>query len=254
MEPFKGLVTAFRTLSILPVPGKDAEDYSSALNGFVWVGLVLGTLLYVLAFGLYRLIGNQWSEGLALVVVVGGVLLTRGFHLDGLADFADGFWGGYTKERTLAIMKDSSLGTFGVVALVVTLLAKWIALVRLFELSDFIWIVSAYVISRTMLVELTVALPYAREQGTAGPFIRGAGQRHRFVALVAAAVILFLINGTIGIAVLAIVWSLCRVFGMWCLKRVGGITGDLLGACSELSETLVLFLAVFYLLLKSTYF
>ncbi len=254
MEPIKGIITAFRTLSIIPVPGKDAKDFSNALYGFTIVGALLGLIFFGLITGFYETIGNQWPEGLALVIVVGGILLTRGMHLDGLADFADGFWGGYNKDRTLAIMKDSFLGTFGVVALVAVILAKWIALVRLFELLGYTWVFSAYVISRTMMVDLIVTFPYAREEGTAGPFMQNAGQKHRVFSLILAAGLLYLMDGIWAVTTLPLLWGLTRIYGMWCLKRVGGITGDLLGAWSEISETLVLIFAVIYILVETIYF
>ena len=254
MDLFKGLITALRTLSILPVPGKDAHDFSKSLYWFVLVGLLLGALLYAVTIGIYQGIGNQWPEASALLIVVLGIFLTRGMHLDGLADFADGFGGGFDRERTLAIMKDSSLGAFGVIALIIVLLAKWVVLARLFELSGAIWIISAYVISRTMHVDLMTTLPYARQEGTAGPFTKNAGRRHRFFGLLQAVVIVYLLNGLAGVGALIIIWSFTQFFGLWCLKRVGGITGDLVGACSEMTETLVLFLAVVDILVESIYF
>lgn len=93
MEILKGFVTAFHTLSIIPVPGKDADKFSSALYSFVLVGFLLGSIQYGIIYGIYRLIGGQWPEIVAVVVVIMGILLTRGMHLDGLADFADGFLG-----------------------------------------------------------------------------------------------------------------------------------------------------------------
>ncbi|MCG8335649.1 MAG: adenosylcobinamide-GDP ribazoletransferase [Proteobacteria bacterium] len=254
MELIRGFITAFRTLSIIPVPGKDSANFSNALYGFSFVGGVLGAIQFGIVTGFYRLTGNQWPEGLALILVVVGILLTRGMHLDGLADFADGFWGGYNRTRTLAIMKDSFLGTFGVIALITVLLAKWIALVRLFELTGFAWIASAYLISRTMMVDLIVSFPYAREEGTAGPFIANAGKRHRVFSFTWVAGVLYLLNGLAGPAALAIVWSLTRFYGMYCMKRVGGITGDLLGAWCEMTETLVPVLAVIYILIETIYF
>jgi adenosylcobinamide-GDP ribazoletransferase len=248
------LTTAFRTLSNLPVPGKDTQTYASSLYGFVIVGLTLGSLLFAEAYGLKLLFASKWPEGAAIMVMITGIWLTRGFHLDGLADFGDAFWGGYDRERTLAIMKDTTLGTFGVVSLIILLLAKWIALVRLFEVSGLIWIVSAFVISRAMMVELIVCLPYARKEGTAGPFVEGAAGKHRLAAWSLATIALYLLNGYVGLIVLVLVWILTRVFGVWCLKRVGGITGDLLGTCCELTETLVLYFAVLLLLMDFTLF
>lgn len=164
------------------------------------------------------------------------------------------FWGGYDRQKTLAIMKDSFLGTFGVLAIVSVLLAKWIALVRLFELAGFEWIIAAYLISRAMMVDLTVSLPYARETGTAAPFVEGAANRHRLFAIVLTGVLLYLINGVFGVALLSISWAVTQIYSRWCVKKVGGITGDLLGACSELLETFVLIAAVVLILVETLYF
>ncbi len=240
-----GFITALRTLTIIPVPGKDAERFSSALYWFTWIGFLLGGFLFFVAMAALQIGQSKWPEGVAILVLGMSILLTRGFHLDGLADFADGFWGGHDRERTLAIMKDSFLGTFGVVSIIFILLAKWIALVRLIEIQGEIWIIAAYVVSRFILVELTVCLPYARKSGTAGAFVQEAGNRHRIVAMATSACLMFLLLGLIGLLTFALGWMFCRIFGWWCMKRVGGITGDLLGACCEATETMVLFLAVY---------
>ena len=254
MEPIRGVFTAFRTLSILPLPGKDAGHFASSLYSFTLVGVVLGALLCGFVMGMFQLLGNQWPELLALGVVAGGVMLTRGLHLDGLADFADGFWGAYSREKTLSIMKDTTLGAFGVIALILILLSKWIALVRLLELGGVFWIITAYTISRLAMVELIVIFPYARLEGTARPFVEDAGQRHRLVNLLTGLIVVYLMNRWAGIGALLIGLGLIRLFGFWCLKRVGGITGDLLGACSEMIETVILTGAVIYLLLITIYF
>ena len=95
-----GWITAMRTLTIIPVPGKDARDFSTSLYAFVWVGTLLGGILYGLTL-LLQQVGFEWPEASAFLVVLAGVILTRGFHLDGLADVADGFWGGHSRERVL---------------------------------------------------------------------------------------------------------------------------------------------------------
>ncbi|MBU3917678.1 adenosylcobinamide-GDP ribazoletransferase [bacterium] len=249
-----GLITAIRTLTILPIPGQDTDDFPSTLYWFVPVGLLLGSILYLISWLIGLMEGPAWHEGTAVLILVVGIFLTRGFHLDGLADFADGFWGGYDREKTLAIMKDSFIGTFAVVALVLILLAKWVVLVRLLETNQTIWIVAAFVTSRTVLVELTACMPYARENGTAALFVRGSGVKHRLVALVSASALLYLIFDIAGLILLMIGLIFSRLFGLWCLKRVGGITGDLLGTSCELTETLVYFLAVIYEIGFSSYF
>ncbi len=250
----KGLITAIRTLTIIPVPGQDTENFSSTLYWFVPVGLLLGSILFLISWVIGLLNVPAWHEGTAVLILIAGIFLTRGFHLDGLADFADGFWGGYDREKTLAIMKDSFLGTFAVVSIVLVLLAKWVVLVRLLEANKAIWIIAAFIISRAGMVELSACLPYARETGTAASFVKGAGFKHRIVTLALASALLYPLFNIAGLVLMVIGLLFCRLFGLWCLKRVGGITGDLLGTSCELSETLVCFLAVFYEVGFSAYF
>lgn len=234
---FQGLVTALRTLTVLPVPGRDARDLARALSWFPLVGCLLGLMLWGLALALDFATGG-WPAGAAVMSVAGSAFLTRGFHLDGLADWADGFGGGRDKERTLAIMKDPHMGAFGVMALVLVLMAKWVACARLVETGLISWIVPAYIVSRAAVAELAVCLPYARaEGGTAGPFVDKALPVHRFEALASALLLVMIFKGLAGAVILFLGWVICRLFGLWFLKRVGGVTGDLLGACCELVET-----------------
>jgi adenosylcobinamide-GDP ribazoletransferase len=239
----RGLVTAIRTLTIFPVPGKDAEHLSASLPWFPVVGLLLGGMLYGIAVLPGFLFGTVWPEGMAVAIIACSVFITRGMHLDGLADCADGFGSRGDRAKFLAIMKDPHVGVFGVIAIVVTLLIKFAAITPIVAAGSPVVIAAAYIISRTMLAELAVVLPYARaEGGTAGPFVNGARQWHRIVALVSSVIFLCAISGLVaGFIVFAAAWSITRLFGWWCKRTVGGVTGDLLGACSEIVETMVLF-------------
>ena len=252
-----GLTTAFRTLTILPLPGTEAGRMAAALPWFPMVGFVIGAALY----GLTVLAGvspwgawpdasasdfgqaahSAWPEAVALLVVAGGVFLTRGLHLDGLADAADA-WGSLAgRERMLSIMKDSRVGTFGVLALVLVLGAKWIAVTRLVASGTAVWIVAAYVVSRAAQVELATVLPYARaEGGTAAEFVKDARLSHRLAAWALAITIVAAALGPAGVAALVFGWTFARVLGWRCRRRLGGVTGDLLGATSEIVETVML--------------
>jgi len=240
----RGLITALRTLTSIPVPGRDAVKMSSALSWFPAVGLLLGLTVCGMIRLQWLAVGSSWPQGAAVLTVIAGVFLTRGIHLDGLADWADGFWGSRDRERVLAIMKDSRIGSFGALAVVCVILAKWVCLVRLIGMGSLEWIIAAYVFSRTMPVVLLVAEPYARAGGgTAAPFALGAGKTHLATAMLLAVVLVLLVCGLHWIlwpAMLAAAWCFTRCFGWWCRKRVGGITGDLLGACTEIVETMML--------------
>jgi len=237
----RGLVTAMRTLTILPVPGREADGMADALPWFPLAGGLTGLLVYGLSRGI-GLVSGDWAGGAAATALVAGVLLTRGFHLDGLADWADGFGGGRDRAHTLAIMKDSRVGSFGVLAVLVVLLLKYVALLRLAGTGALHLIVPVFIVSRTVPVDLSVRLPYARpEGGTAAPFVEGARPFHRTAALLAALVLLLALSGWRGWVLLAVGMAASRLLGSWFRRRVGGVTGDLLGAACELVETGLLF-------------
>lgn len=242
----RGLITAIQTLSILPVRGSACDDFARSLPWFPVVGLLLGGILAGLAY-----VGRAADPGaMGVLLLIAGVLLTRGLHLDGVADAADGFGGGHTRERALEIMKDSATGAFGSIALTLVLLAKWVALTHLMRVGNFALLPLAYVGSRALQVEQMVRLPYARQAGTAASFVNGATASHRLLALTQALVFAFALGQVRGMVYVAIAGGAALLFGFYCQKRVGGITGDLLGATSELTETVILFLP---LLLQGTY-
>ena len=237
-----GPITALRTLTILPVPGRDAARLAAALPWFPLVGAGLGSALWGTALGVDRL-ARGWPEGAAAAAVVLGAFLTRGLHLDGLADWADGFGGGRDRESTLAIMKDPHVGSFGVVAVACVLVAKFAAMAWLVRCGAAAWIIAALVASRTAVASLAASHPYARaDGGKSGGFI-GPRPGHRAGALAAGLALIAAGFGLPGLAALGAAVVMELVFGRWCRRRVGGVTGDLLGACAELTETAVLFCA-----------
>jgi adenosylcobinamide-GDP ribazoletransferase len=210
------------------------------------VGGLLGLALFLPAWGFSLLVmlhppagWFSWPAGMALLLLAMGTLLTGALHLDGLGDWADGFFGAREKDKVLAIMKDPRKGSFGVIAVVLVLLAKWAAFARLVEGSGIPeWIIAAMVVSRFCQVDLAASLPYARaEGGTAAPFVAGARWWHRLVAWLLTLAICIGACGPAGAAAPVLGWIMMRLFRRHCRRRVGGVTGDLLGACSELVET-----------------
>jgi len=143
-------------------------------------------------------------------------------------------------------MKDSSLGTFGTLALVLVLLARFAAITTLIERGEPVWIILACIIARTAQVDLAVRFPYARpEGGTGAAFINQASREHLRAAMLTALAFTLTIGffslRPLVLALLALAAS--RAFGHSCRRSIGGVTGDTLGAASELCETLLLLLA-----------
>jgi adenosylcobinamide-GDP ribazoletransferase len=190
------------------------------------VGAVLGLLLWALSLLNTLINGNGgWPMGVAAIMLLASVIGTRSLHLDGLADFVDAAGGGWDKSRRLEIMKDTRLGVFGAVAIILTLLCKWLAFARLVTTGSTIWLILIHMLSRTMQVNLAARLPYARgEGGTALPFVQDASGYHRWAAL---AIVLFaaLIYGPLGLVALAVAQIITWVYGSWCRKNMGGIRG-----------------------------
>jgi adenosylcobinamide-GDP ribazoletransferase len=169
------------------------------------------------------------------------VVLTRGLHLDGLADTVDGLGGGRTPEARLAIMKDSRLGAFGAVSLILVLLLKFSFLLALFDQGLERSLVLFPLISRWGLVLLAALAPYARPDGGLGQAMtKGATLQLTAGATVATSLLSFLAGGYAGLVILGlaglVVWGLSHLFR----QQLGGITGDVYGGVNEVLETLVL--------------
>jgi adenosylcobinamide-GDP ribazoletransferase len=237
----KGLRTAVRTLTSIPLWGMDDGDLSAALPWFPLVGLFLGLILFLSSVLWSLLPVPPWHSGLAVLLVIIYVLLTRGFHLDGLADWADSM-GGFDREKRLAIMKDPSTGVFGAIAIMLDLASKGVCYERLLSSRTSLLILPVMAVSRAMMVELITTLPYARTgNGTARPFVEGARASDRIIAMTAA-IGLCLAFGPIGFAIFIFAWIMTAIYRMYCLKKFGGITGDLLGAANEMIEAALLIL------------
>ena len=240
-EAGRGFVTAMRTLTILPWPGREAGSPSSALPWFPLVGAVVGGMA-ALAFGLFFQL-LLWPGGGAALALIASAVTTGGLHLDGLADMVDGWRGGRTRERRLEIMKDSRIGALGALALVLVLILQFVALTRLGCSRPWQWIVLPFILSRLTQVQLAVSLPYARaEGGTAERFVAGATKAHFLGALLLAAALSFAIAGRLGLVFLLVSLPLAWPLRDWMRKVFGGVTGDLLGGASVVMETLWIFL------------
>jgi len=241
----RGFVSAVRTLTVIPIFGKDAEDLSDAVVWFPFVGFLLaGILVIFIKVGLYL---TNWYQLIAFFSVFSIAFLTRGIHLDGLADSADAFGGGYDKTRILSIMKDSSIGTFGSLALIFVVLIKWIAVLKIIHSNDFLLFFPVYVTSRFSMSYLASTTPYVRrEGGTAQPFVKNAGTKDAVVAFIISLILSAITAKGVGVALLFAGFFITLLLKLFYIKKVGGITGDMLGATAEITESVLLVLAFYF--------
>lgn len=231
-----GLGSALTTLTVLRWPGAEGKDLSDSLPWFPLVGLIIGLILYAIGRIWSLLSFMKWPAGAALVMVAVEVWITRGLHLDGLADWADSTGGLLDRGTRLAIMKDVRVGAFGILVLIMALAAQFLALERLLSSGSLIWLPAVFMLSRGMMVELITTLPYARKgEGMAGPFVKGASQRHRMISHILSLGFCAL-YGPLGPALFGLAGLIVWLFRGYCRHRYGGITGDLLGAANEMVE------------------
>lgn len=231
---------ALQFLSSLPIrlPGMpQPQELGRSLLFYPLVGLLFGVLLWSLN-GL--LAGAPLLLHAALLLSI-WVLLSGGLHLDGLADSADAWLGGFgDRERTLIIMKDPRSGPIAVVTLVLVLLLKFCALLALIEQQHTAVLLIAPLIGRSALLAVFLTTPYVRAGGLGQALADYLPRKAGWWVLVLSAVACVVLAGTAGmwallLAALGFVW-LRRVM----MQRLGGTTGDTAGALLELLEVLVL--------------
>jgi adenosylcobinamide-GDP ribazoletransferase len=227
---------AIRFFTRLPVPrwvGHSSEALERSSRYFPAVGLIVGGIaaLVFVATSFF------WPKTLAVLAAMAITLYVTGaFHEDGWSDMVDGFGGGWEKTQILSIMKDSRIGSFGAVALVILLLAKFCALVEIDPLQIPVTLIAGHAFSRLCATAVLRSLDYVRDEGKAKPLSTHIGRgEFAFATLTAILPLLLLpphqsIPGVV-LAALATVW-LARMFK----RRIGGYTGDCLGATQQLAE------------------
>ena len=243
------LRAALALLTRLPLPPIRDFQPAHARDGAAWypaVGLIIGGLLGLLVVGLSM---AGLSAGVsAVLIVVCGLVLTGALHEDGLADAADGLFGGWTPERRLEIMRDPRLGTYGGAALVCALALRIAALLALPVASWPFVLVTVHSVARWTGLLLLATHGYARtsdDQSLAALVVDGVGWPHLALGSLTLIPLGLLMPGGL---LLGLLGALPAV-GLWaalCRRRVGGMTGDLVGAgilMAELSALVVLGLA-----------
>lgn len=239
----KQCVAAFRFLTIFPLPGTfgtDVEDLKGALAYFPVVGIFLGLLSGAAAW----LAWHFFPPFVASVIVTFLLLSFSGaLHLDGLADCADGFFSSRERSRVLEIMRDSRIGVMGVVALVMVLLFKVSALSCLESEAAVRAALLMPLAGRSALVMMIFLMPYVRKEGGLGsPFYAARTGWALVFTLVVFTVACIAVMGFAGLAAALVVMFAVFLFSRLCHRKIGGATGDTLGASCEISEALIPFI------------
>ncbi len=249
---------SFRFLSAVPLPAGRGEGrgLTGAVAWFPLVGAVLGGLFILVDWLCVRAFPRVSHFISAAAILAIYAVFTGGLHHDGLMDMADAMWGGAgrTRERRLEIMKDSRAGALGVTAIILVLLLELASIyslpVRIGHGGHYRWAALFVfpVLGRWVMSYLCVRFPYARPAGTGAAMVGGSRWTYLLGATLLAggalaAAFLWLAWLPLLIPILALgAWLAAELIGSWVTRRLGGITGDVIGATGMLTEAALLLL------------
>lgn len=239
----RDFITGLQFLTIIrlwPETEWSSERFGRSVRYFPMVGAVIGLMLV----GGYLLL-SPWlpSHLLAALLIIGSIVLTGGLHCDGFMDTMDGLFSGRSPERMLEIMKDSRVGANGVVAFVCLILLKWSIFLDFPAATLPYALFAGPVIGRIAMVAAITAFPYARPQGIGKLFAEFAGGSTLVIAGVSGGAMLIM-SGWVVLAAGLIGLMIGLLFARFASKRLGGLTGDLYGAVTEITELSFLLLTL----------
>ncbi|HEX4982299.1 MAG TPA: adenosylcobinamide-GDP ribazoletransferase [Ilumatobacteraceae bacterium] len=233
----KGLLGAIQFLTRVPIRMTEPPKLTRCVPWFPLVGGLIGLAVGGIAAGLAELVPMAVA---AAVAIVAGVLITGAFHEDGLADIADAFGGGWTREQRLRILEDPLHGTYGVAALGSSIVIRVLCVASLTPPSAFAGLVAAHTLGRSAAVGAMATFPLALPSGLGAGYRTGLSRWRAFIGVL----------GGVAIATVAIGWWVAPLaaagvvaaaaVGVLALRKIGGVTGDVLGAVEQVTECLVL--------------
>lgn len=243
----KRFFAAIRFLTILPVPNGwsgDEKTLARSIFFFPLAGLAIGLIAAAFDYAVGRALPLLPASVLTILVLIG---LSGGLHMDGLADTADGFFSARPRAKMMEIMRDSRTGVMGVLAVVFVVLLKVTLLAVMVTSSRWVLILLMPLAGRAAVVLLMTSLPYARPEGGLATLF--AGSRSWLHGLWAWG-LMFVLSGWLaqglGLAAAILALILTALFILYNRSKIGGYTGDTLGAVCELAEMAPLLAAVVY--------
>jgi adenosylcobinamide-GDP ribazoletransferase len=242
-QEFKASLAFSTRLPLAPATSQTAKALASAAWAFPVTGLVvglIGALVYALA---HRLGLPAWPA--ATLSVAATLIVTGALHEDGLADTADGFGGGDTRQSKLDIMRDSSTGAFGVCALVLSLSVRIGALASFADAYAVIWaLIASHSAARAAMVILMWLLPPARSDGLSYEAGSPPGESAAAAVAIAYVVLLFCLHPMRGFIAALVLIAAVALMAWLAMRQIDGQTGDVLGATEQVAEIVVLLVAV----------
>lgn len=246
MGILRSFFAALSFLTFVPYPASlpaGEKDLGRSPYFFPLVGLLLGGLVVPLDLLFVRVFHSWYVVNCLVVLALIG--FSRALHLDGFADSADGFLSSRPRERTLEIMRDSRIGSAGAMAVFGLLLLKWSALMSVPLEQRWQTLLLVPLAGRCALLFQLALLPYARKEGgLATAFLECSRPLLLTIAITFLGGVGFLVLSFMGIVIALCSLVFAALFSLYCHRRLGGLTGDTLGAVCELSELVPLLVLV----------
>lgn len=233
----RGLRTAWIFLTRVPMGDDPRPDVARAAPWFPVVGAIVGAITAAVWAGANELLAPLPSAALAIAA---GALVTGAFHHDGLADMADAFGGGWDREQRLRILKDSRHGTYGVIALVIAVLLQVSALAVHGPAQGAAALVAAHGLGRAGAIVMLVVAPTATGDGLGAGAAHGARRAPVLIGAIVGVAIAALAIGPGALLATAVVAIAVALVAALALRKIGGVTGDVLGAAEQVGEIAVL--------------
>lgn len=220
------------------------EDFSRSVPYFPLVGLVIGSLLAAVNYGLFYIETPLFLR--VTLLLLAEIIITGGLMYDGFMDTADGVFSARSRERMLEIMKDSHVGSNAVLTIIILLLLKIAAYLELSG-ETLTWVLlTMSVATRTFMVVFIVNFPYARKEGIGHMFTKYAKPFYTYIAFAVCAGIIAAC-GLQYLAVAGICFTVTLIIAQYLKTQLGGLTGDTYGALTECGNVIYLLTAVFLL-------
>ncbi|MBA7683871.1 Adenosylcobinamide-GDP ribazoletransferase [subsurface metagenome] len=237
----RSLLAAFCFLTILPLGTaleERDESLASSMTFFPLVGISMGGFLFLV----HKTSSILFSPPLVnMLVLLGWVLITGALHLDGFMDTIDGLSGGKTKEERLKIMKDPSAGAKGIIGLLVLLGLKFLLLLEIEPSLKMGTLLLAPAVGRWSMVLAVYLAPYARMEGLGKAFITHKDRETVFWTSLTAGILGLVIFKSSFLYIIGVCLGIVYLSTLYFKSRIGGITGDTLGALNEIIELIALF-------------
>ena len=233
-----GLLAALQFLTRVPIRLKKEPSLNATVAWFPLAGAIIGAAVGGVAAGMWHVVPPLVAGGVGVAL---GLLITGAFHEDGLGDIADAFGGGWTVERRLEILKDSRQGTYGVAAICASIVLRVVAMGSLpAPWAMFTGAVAAHTMGRVAAVGMAGTMKLATHSGLGADYGRGTTHLRAAVSVAGGTALTAVTVGWWALPLAGAALVAVLATGTLARRKIGGISGDVLGATEQVAEILCL--------------